>query len=181
MSVDASVRLSGKVGRHHEDRTVITRRALLAAVIAAGIGGGSALAQADPLPSWNEGAVKKSITDFVSRVTTQGGTGFVPVEQRIATFDNDGTLWCEPPYYSQVAFAFKLYWSATVYDRGTHALIRGQPWSSRSSNTPKLQNNAKISNCLPIMKGWSYTVRLYRARSEILTGKWKFPEPQPVS
>jgi phosphoglycolate phosphatase-like HAD superfamily hydrolase len=60
---------------------------------------------ADPLPSWNDGAVKKSITDFVARVTTQGGADFVPVEQRIATFDNDGTLWCEQPYYFQLAFA----------------------------------------------------------------------------
>jgi phosphoglycolate phosphatase-like HAD superfamily hydrolase len=60
----------------------------------------------DPLSSWNEGAVKKSITDFVVRVTTQGGTDFVPVEQRIATFDNDGTLWTEQPNYFQGLFAF---------------------------------------------------------------------------
>jgi phosphoglycolate phosphatase-like HAD superfamily hydrolase len=65
-----------------------------------------ALAQSDPLPSWNEGAVKKSITDFVARVTTQGGADFVPIDQRIATFDNDGTLWCEQPFYNQAAFAF---------------------------------------------------------------------------
>jgi phosphoserine phosphatase len=66
----------------------------------------SALAQTDPLPSWNEGPVKKSITDFVARVTTQGSPDFVPAEQRIATFDNDGTLWCERPFYFQMAFAF---------------------------------------------------------------------------
>ena len=72
-------------------------------VVIASIG---ASAQSDPLPSWNDGAVKKSITDFVSRVTMQGGADFVPVEQRIATFDNDGTLWCEQPVYFQVAFAF---------------------------------------------------------------------------
>ncbi len=41
--------------------------------------------------------------------------------------------------------------------------------------------DGKIPNCLPVMKGWSYTVRLYRPRQEILNGKWKFPEPQPVS
>jgi phosphoglycolate phosphatase-like HAD superfamily hydrolase len=67
---------------------------------------GHAMAQGDPLPSWNDGAARKSITDFVTRVTTQGGADFVPVEQRIATFDNDGTLWCEQPVYFQVAFAF---------------------------------------------------------------------------
>jgi phosphoglycolate phosphatase-like HAD superfamily hydrolase len=65
-----------------------------------------ALAQTDPLPSWNEGLVKTSITDFVARVTTQGGADFVPPAQRIATFDNDGTLWAEQPVYFQLAFAF---------------------------------------------------------------------------
>ena len=65
----------------------------------------SALAQAtDPLPSWNDGATKTSITDFVARVTTQGGPDFVPPDQRIATFDNDGTLWVEQPMYVQLAF-----------------------------------------------------------------------------
>jgi hypothetical protein len=59
----------------------------------------------DPLPSWNDGPVKSSITDFVARVTTQGSPGFVPVDQRIATFDNDGTLWIEQPMYIQLAFA----------------------------------------------------------------------------
>jgi hypothetical protein len=64
----------------------------------------SALAQADPLPSWNDGATKSSITNFVARVTTQGGPDFVPPDQRIATFDNDGTLWIEQPMYVQFAF-----------------------------------------------------------------------------
>lgn len=65
-----------------------------------------AFAQNDPLPSWNDGAPKKAILDFVARVTTQGGADFVPPAERIATFDNDGTLWCEQPYYFQLAFAF---------------------------------------------------------------------------
>jgi phosphoglycolate phosphatase-like HAD superfamily hydrolase len=65
-----------------------------------------AVGQTDPLPSWNDGAVKKSITDFVAHVTTEGSKDFVPVPERIATFDNDGTLWCEQPFYFQMAFAF---------------------------------------------------------------------------
>lgn len=65
----------------------------------------SAQAQRDPLPSWNDGATKSSILDFVTRVTAQGGSDFVPVDQRIATFDNDGTLWIEQPMYVQLAFA----------------------------------------------------------------------------
>jgi phosphoglycolate phosphatase-like HAD superfamily hydrolase len=62
-------------------------------------------AKADPLPSWNDGSTKKAIVDFVSRVTQQGGPDFVPPPERIATFDNDGTLWSEQPIYFQVAFA----------------------------------------------------------------------------
>jgi phosphoserine phosphatase len=60
----------------------------------------------DPLASWNDGATKASIVDFVTRVTTAGGPDFVTPEQRIATFYNDGTLWSEQPAYFQVAFAF---------------------------------------------------------------------------
>lgn len=66
----------------------------------------SALAQTDPLPSWNDGATKSSIMNFVARVTTQGGPDFVPPDLRIATFDNDGTLWIEQPMYVQFAFIF---------------------------------------------------------------------------
>ncbi len=86
---------------------IVSRRyffALLAISLGA-VACDSARAQQDPLPSWNDGPVKKSITDFVSQVTTQGGADFVPPAERIATFDNDGTLWCEQPYYFQVAFA----------------------------------------------------------------------------
>jgi phosphoglycolate phosphatase-like HAD superfamily hydrolase len=64
-----------------------------------------ATAQPDPLPSWNAGPVKASIIDFVRRVTTEGSTEFTPVAARIATFDNDGTLWSEQPMYVQLAFA----------------------------------------------------------------------------
>jgi haloacid dehalogenase-like hydrolase len=90
----------------------ISRRALVSTLatlpaLAGSLRATGALAQArpDPLPSWNDGATKASITDFVARVTRQGGPDFVPVEQRIATFDNDGTLWVEQPMYVQLAFA----------------------------------------------------------------------------
>lgn len=87
-----------------------SRRAFIATLFGAGLCVWSAAvaqpAGPDPLPSWNDGAVKKSITDFVARVTAQGGPDFVPPAERIATFDNDGTSWCEQPVYFQVAFAF---------------------------------------------------------------------------
>jgi len=62
-------------------------------------------AASDPLPSWNDGAAKQSIVNFVTAVTRDGSPDFVPAPQRIATFDNDGTLWCEHPMYVQLAFA----------------------------------------------------------------------------
>ena len=61
-------------------------------------------AQADPLPSWNDTAPKKAIVAFVQKVTAKNTPDFVPVNQRIATFDNDGTLWVEQPMYTQLAF-----------------------------------------------------------------------------
>jgi hypothetical protein len=60
---------------------------------------------ADPLPSWNDSPAKKSITEFVGKVTKKGSPDFVPVPERIATFDNDGTLWAEQPMYFQLIFA----------------------------------------------------------------------------
>jgi phosphoserine phosphatase len=61
--------------------------------------------RADPLPSWNDGTVRKSILAFVTDVTTPGTADFVPPAERIAVFDNDGTLWTEQPSYTQFQFA----------------------------------------------------------------------------
>ena len=60
---------------------------------------------ADPLPSWNDGKAKQSIVAFVEKVSKEGSPDFVPVAERIATFDNDGTLWCEKPMPVQLYFA----------------------------------------------------------------------------
>ena len=57
----------------------------------------------DPLPSWNDTDAKKAIVTFVEKVTKEGSPDFVPGRERIATFDNDGTLWCEQPMYFQLA------------------------------------------------------------------------------
>ncbi len=65
----------------------------------------SAMAKDDPLPSWNEGANKSAIISFVEKVTDKAGKDYVPPAERIATFDNDGTLWVEHPMYTQLAFA----------------------------------------------------------------------------
>jgi phosphoglycolate phosphatase-like HAD superfamily hydrolase len=78
-----------------------TSLGILAAIVVTA----TAAAQTDPLPSWNEGAAKASIEAFVERVTTTGGADFVPAPERIAVFDNDGTLWAEQPIYFQFIFA----------------------------------------------------------------------------
>src|SRR5690349_14686009 len=79
-------------------------------------------AAVDPLPSWNDGPAKTAISAFVARVTTTGGAEFVPASERIAVFDNDGTLWTEQPIYVQLAFAL---------DR-VRALVPQHPeWSER--------------------------------------------------
>ncbi|RAO75708.1 haloacid dehalogenase [Dyella jiangningensis] len=64
----------------------------------------ASLAAQDVLPSWNDGAARQHIVDFVKKVTTTGSSDFVPAEQRIAVFDNDGTLWAEQPIYFQFFF-----------------------------------------------------------------------------
>ena len=79
------------------------RKKVLAAVLLA-IAPLVCLAQT-PLPSWNDTQTKRSILDFVARVTREGGPDFVPVPERIATFDNDGTMWVEQPMYTQFVFA----------------------------------------------------------------------------
>jgi phosphoserine phosphatase len=81
------------------------RRAFLTIIAALALLPASSAGAADQLPSWNDGPAKSAIVDFVTRVTTEGGADFVPAPERIATFDNDGTLWAEQPLYFQLAFA----------------------------------------------------------------------------
>jgi hypothetical protein len=89
--------------------TMLSRRTVLAAVLALGLFGGAVVdvraAGPDPLPSWNDGPTKQSILDFVAAVTKEGGPDYVAPAERVATFDNDGTLWIEQPIYTQFAFA----------------------------------------------------------------------------
>jgi phosphoglycolate phosphatase-like HAD superfamily hydrolase len=84
-------------------RPIRSTFAILAIILA-----GLALSQAqDPLPSWNDGPAKQAILDFVRETTETGGAKFVPPEERIATFDQDGTLWVEHPIYTQVIYCLE--------------------------------------------------------------------------
>jgi haloacid dehalogenase-like hydrolase len=73
--------------------------------IVSGLAVSAAFAQTDPLPSWNDGPTKQAIVGFVEKITDKEGKDYVPPEDRIATFDNDGTLWVEQPVYTQLLFA----------------------------------------------------------------------------
>jgi hypothetical protein len=81
----------------------------------------------DPLPSWREGASKQAILDFVQRVTTEGGADAVPPEERVAVFDNDGTLWCEKPMPIQLDFILR---RLVVMADQDPTLRTRQPWQA---------------------------------------------------
>ena len=90
---------------HHLRRTALKPVLMVAALIGALVFNTSASQAADPLPSWNDGPAKQSIIAFVEKVTKPDSPDFVPASERIATFDNDGTLWCEQPLPVQLYFA----------------------------------------------------------------------------
>jgi phosphoglycolate phosphatase-like HAD superfamily hydrolase len=82
----------------------LCRKALAALVCVCGAVSFAQAQSPDPLPSWNDDAVKQNIIDFIMRVTTDGSPDYVAEQDRIATFDNDGTLWVEKPLYTQFVF-----------------------------------------------------------------------------
>ncbi|MFM1848041.1 MAG: hypothetical protein RL417_1515 [Pseudomonadota bacterium] len=88
----------------------------------------------DSLPSWNRVEVKEAITQFVSRVTKDSSPDFVPVGERIAVFDNDGTLWPEQPMYFQLLFAL---------DRVRELAPRHPEWREREPFAALLKGDVK--------------------------------------
>ena len=99
-----------------------------------GLGILAGVALADPLPSWNAGQTKQAIIKFVQAVTDKPSPQYVPPEQRIATFDNDGTLWCEQPMYFQGFFAF---------DRVKALAPQHPEWKERQPFKAVLENDMK--------------------------------------
>jgi len=89
---------------------------------------------ADPLPSWNEGPARQGIIEFVRRVTDKSSPHYVPPEQRIATFDNDGTLWSEQPMYFQAFFTL---------DRVKALAPQHPEWKDRQPFKAILENDTK--------------------------------------
>lgn len=91
---------------------------------------------ADPLPSWNDGPAKQSIVEFVEKVTKPGSPDFVPLPERIAAFDNDGTLWCEQPLPVQLYFAL---------DRVKSLAPRHPEWKTKEPFASLLKGNLKAA------------------------------------
>jgi phosphoglycolate phosphatase-like HAD superfamily hydrolase len=91
-------------------------------------------AQVDPLSSWNAGAAKQAIVDFVDKITKAGSPDFVPLAERIAVFDNDGTLWCEQPMYVQLAF---------VLDRVRELAPKNPEWQNKQPFKAVLEKDVK--------------------------------------
>ena len=90
----------------------------------------------DPLPSWNNTAPKKAIFNFVEKVTKPGGSDFVPPTERIAVFDNDGTLWAEQPMYFQAFF---------IFDRIKALAPQHPEWKTKEPFASVLKGNVKES------------------------------------
>lgn len=111
---------------------------------------------ADPLPSWNAGAAREAILQLVARTTAEGSKDFVPVGERIATFDNDGTLWCEQPMYVQAAF---------IIDR-VKLLAKEHPeWKTEEPFKSVLAGNLQV----PIQKGETAIAQLLGATHANMT------------
>src|SRR5262245_36959822 len=92
------------------------------------------LAQTDPLQSWNETPPKQAIVAFISKVTREGGAEYVPPPERIAVFDNDGTLWAEQPIYFQLQF---------VIDRVKALAPQHPEWASKEPFSSLLKGDLK--------------------------------------
>jgi phosphoserine phosphatase len=112
MEVDFPAWIPGRI-EHEKDKDQRTKevamtKKILSGLVLAGLAGGRAgsVQAADPLPGWVDGPARRSIVAFVEKVTTADGPDYVPPAERIAVFDNDGTLWAEQPMYVQAAFIF---------------------------------------------------------------------------
>jgi phosphoserine phosphatase len=133
-------------------------------------------AAGDPLRSWNETATKNAIVAFVDRVTKQGSPDFVPEAERVATFDNDGTLWAEQPMYSQVLFAL---------DR-VNALAPQHPeWKAQEPFASLLRGDVKsaLAGGLPALMAIGIATHSGMTCEEIdqIVGQWITTAKHPVT
>jgi phosphoglycolate phosphatase-like HAD superfamily hydrolase len=123
--------------------------AAIAAAISILLSGAAAAQPAgDPLPSWNDGAAKKAIVEFVQITTTQGGPKFVAPEERIATFDQDGTLWVEHPIYSQVVYCLD---RVPAVVKAKPALARVEPFKTVLSGNREAMAKLSMDDLMKVL------------------------------
>ena len=108
---------------------------------------------AEPLPSWNDTAPKQAIVAFVEKVTKAGSPNFVPVAERIATFDNDGTLWAEQPMYFQLLFSL---------DRVKALAPQHPEWKDKEPFASLLKGDVNLGELVITLDGGKLTVESYR-------------------
>src|SRR5688572_15966667 len=125
----------------------------------------AAAGASDPLPSWNEGPTKKAIGDFVASVTKEGSPEFVPVPERIATFDNDGTLWTEKPLPFQVLFAFDRVKALAPQQRGRQYGYDSRRHDARQREHANRRSDLRAIRC-----------RFYTPKEGLFDGTWKLPD-----
>jgi phosphoglycolate phosphatase-like HAD superfamily hydrolase len=121
----------------HTGCTVVRRSIAVLAIIFAGF---TTVRAQDPLPSWNDTAPKKAIVAFVEKVTKEGSSDFIPPNERIAAFDNDGTLWAEQPIYFQVFF---------TVDRVKALLPQHPEWKHKEPFASLLKGDMKAVAAMP--------------------------------
>ena len=141
--------------------------------------GTPAYAQTDPLPSWNDGAAKSAIVEFVQATTTPGGAKFVPPAERIATFDQDGTLWVEHPIYAQVMYCLD---RVPAVVRAKPALAQIEPFKTVISGNrdaiARLSEGDLLKIVAATLTGMSvdeFTVEVKKWLAEAKDPRWKRP------
>lgn len=143
-----------------------------------------AIASQDPLPSWNDTELKKSILNYVSDVTEQSNELFQPAEKRIAVFDNDGTLWNEKPVYIHLQAVFH---SLNQQLESDPTLANRQPWATIASGKPDpshyvqmfSQESFGLESIIEQLVGAPYlgmTSKDYRALNKAFLSNWKHPK-----
>jgi len=121
----------------------------------------------DPLPSWNDGAAKSSINEFVHATIDQSSPKFVPPEERIATFDQDGTLWVEHPIYTQVIYCLD---RVPAVVKGKPELAKVEPFKTVLSGNREAMAKLSINDLLKILAATSTGMSVDEFQTEVK--KW---------
>ena len=138
-------------------------------------------AQANPLPSWNDGAAKAAIIEFVDATTKKGSPAFVPEAERIATFDNDGTLWVEHPIYTQLVFVLD---RVPAVVKATPALAGQEPFKTVMSGDRAAISRLGMEDLMKLLAATSTGMTVEQFQSEAKAWfasardpRWKKPYP----